>query len=236
MEMEVHSWATAQDIIKKYSQSQALKADLMESAPKSQGHIVNQMSGSGGSAPRPARQSPGEQRKKYDPDNRGRDKTKTHPSHGGGHSPGRSKSNSRVCWTCDEVVTGDHYAANCPKQNKKEEQTRLITPYPGRNRSGSREKGGASQGGETYRMLQGSFGTKPWSKAWERAVAESTASVAGSAALEEDTRPTAAPEAEESEDEEDVEDEEWAKLEEDQMVIDEAVKALIEMELKQRKN
>ena len=143
------------------------------------------------------------------------------------------------------MVTGNHYAANCPKQNKKEEQTRPITPYPGRNRSSSREKGGASQGGETFRMLQGSFGTKPWSKAWERAVAESTAAagrelapaaVAGSAALEADTRPTAAPEEEESEDEEDVEDEERAKLEEDQMVIDEAVKALIEMELKQRKN
>ena len=53
MDMEVHSWATAQEIIKKYSQSQALRADLVESAPKSQGHIVNQMSGSGGSAPRP---------------------------------------------------------------------------------------------------------------------------------------------------------------------------------------
>ena len=48
MDMEVKSWATAQEIIKKYSQSQALKADLVESAPKSQGHIVNQMSGSGG--------------------------------------------------------------------------------------------------------------------------------------------------------------------------------------------
>ena len=34
MEMDVHSWATAQDIIKKYSQSQALKADLVESARK----------------------------------------------------------------------------------------------------------------------------------------------------------------------------------------------------------
>ena len=109
----------------------------------------------------------------------------------------------------------------------------------------SKERGAAFQGGETYRMLQGSFGTKPWSRAGERAVAESAAvavdgsapaAVAGSAALEADTRPTAAPEEEESEDEEDVEDEEWAKLEEDQMVIDEAVKALIEIKLKQRKN
>ena len=102
MEMDVHSWATAQDIIKKYSQSQALKADLVESAPKSQGHIVNQMSGSGGSAPRPASRSPGEQRKKYDTDTRGRDRTKAPPSNGGGQSPGRSKSGSRECWGCHE--------------------------------------------------------------------------------------------------------------------------------------
>ena len=32
MEMDVHSWATAQNIIKNYSQSMALKADLVESA------------------------------------------------------------------------------------------------------------------------------------------------------------------------------------------------------------
>ena len=108
MDMEVKSWAKEQEIIKKYSQSQALKADLVESAPKSQGHMVNQMSGSGGSALRPASRSLGKQRKKYDTDNRGRDRTKTHPGHGGGQSPGRSKSNTRLCWGCDEMVTGDH--------------------------------------------------------------------------------------------------------------------------------
>ena len=123
MEMEVHSWATAQDIIKKYSQSQALKADLVESAPKSQGHIVHHMSGSGrsgssgsgsggsgssGSAPRPASRSPGGERKKYDTDSRGRDITKAPPGNGGGQSQGRSKSGSRECWGCHEVVSGDH--------------------------------------------------------------------------------------------------------------------------------
>ena len=50
-----------------------------------------------------------------------------------------------------------------------------ITPYPGRNRSSSKERGGASQGGKTYRMLQGSFGSKPWSRAWAAAVAWSAA-------------------------------------------------------------
>ena len=54
MDMEVKCWATAQEIIKRYAQSQALKADLVESAPKSQGNIVNQMPGSGAPAPRPA--------------------------------------------------------------------------------------------------------------------------------------------------------------------------------------
>ena len=72
------------------------------------------------------------------------------------------------------MVTGDHYAANCPKQNKKEEQTRPITPYPGRNRSSSKERGGASQGGETYRMMQGSFGSKPWSRVGAAAAAGET--------------------------------------------------------------
>ena len=163
---------------------------------------------------RPASRSLGKQGKKYDTDNRGRDRTKAHPSHGGGQSPGRSKRGSRVFWGCDEVVTGDHYQANCPKQKKKEEQNRSITPYPGRNRSSSRDKSGASQGNETFQMLQGSFGTKPWNKAWERAVAESTAAagaglapapVAGSAPLAADTPPTTAPEEEGSEEEEDLE-------------------------------
>ena len=36
-----------------------------------------------------------------------------------------------------------------------------MTPYP-RGRSSSRERGGASQGDKTYRMLKGSFGKKPW--------------------------------------------------------------------------
>ena len=132
-----------EDIIKKYSQSQALKADLVESAPKSQGHIVNQMLGSGGSAPRPASRSPGVQRKKYDTDTRGRDRTKAPHNNGGGQSPWRSKSCSRECWGCHEVVSGDHYKANCPKQKKKEDQNKSITPYPGRNRSSSRDRSGA---------------------------------------------------------------------------------------------
>ena len=127
---------------------------------------------------RSASQSPGKQRKKYDPGSqtRGRDRTRAHPTHGGGETQGsgRSPSNSRLCWNCDEVVTGDHYASTCTKPKKKEEPNRPITPYP-RGRSGSKEREGASQGGETYRMMQGSFGSKPWSSAVAAAAAEAAA-------------------------------------------------------------
>ena len=76
MEMDVPSWAGAKDIIRKYSQSMALKADLVYSAPRAQGQVLNQMSGSGKSNPRPTSRSPGGQRRKFDTDSRGRDKTK----------------------------------------------------------------------------------------------------------------------------------------------------------------
>ena len=97
MEMDVRSWAAAKNIIMKYSQSQALKADLVESASRSQGHVVNQMSGSSSSAPRPESRSLGGQRRKFDTDNRGRDKTKAPapPSNKGVQSPGQRKSGSR---------------------------------------------------------------------------------------------------------------------------------------------
>ena len=86
MDMEVKSWATAQEIIKKYAQSQAFKAEHVESTPKNQGHIVMKMSGDSGPSQRSMSRSPGGQRKKYyhGSQTRGRDKTKTHPTHGGG--------------------------------------------------------------------------------------------------------------------------------------------------------
>ena len=46
MELEVPSWARAQEIIKKHAQSMARKAVLVDSAPKTaQGQVLNQMSG-----------------------------------------------------------------------------------------------------------------------------------------------------------------------------------------------
>ena len=95
----------------------------------------------------------------------------------GGETHGRSPSNNRICWTCDEVVTGNPYASTCPKlkKNKTEEQTKPITPYPGRGRNSLKEREGVSQGGETYRNLQGSFGSKSWSSAGAAAAAESAA-------------------------------------------------------------
>ena len=38
----------------------------------------------------------------------------------GGETHGRSPSNNRICWTCDEVVTGNPYASTCPKLKKKQ--------------------------------------------------------------------------------------------------------------------
>ena len=71
------------------------------------------------------------------------------------------------------------------KPDKNDEQTMSITPYPGRNRSSSKERGGASQGSKNYRMLQGSFGSKPGSRAGAAAVAWSAAAAAaGSAAAD----------------------------------------------------
>jgi hypothetical protein len=52
--MEIRSWAEAQEIIKRHTLSMALKVDLLESAPKPQNQIMNQMSGSGVSKPREA--------------------------------------------------------------------------------------------------------------------------------------------------------------------------------------
>ena len=49
----------------------ALKADLGEARPKGHGHVINSMPG----GLRSLSQSPGKQRKKYDEDIRGRDKT-----------------------------------------------------------------------------------------------------------------------------------------------------------------
>ena len=59
------------------------------------------------------------------------------------------------------MVTNDHFVNTCPKPKKKEYPNRLVALYP-RGRSTSREQGGASQGGEAYRMLRGSFRSKPW--------------------------------------------------------------------------
>ena len=50
-------------------------------------------------------------------------------------------------------------ASNCPKPKRdgaKDEQ-RSITPYP-RSRNSSGEKGGANQGSDTYRMINGFWG------------------------------------------------------------------------------
>ena len=86
MDIAVKSWATAQEIIRQYVQSQALKADMVESTPKNQGNVVMKMSGFSSPAPRPSIQLPGKQRKKYDSSShpRGRDRTRGGEVQGGG--------------------------------------------------------------------------------------------------------------------------------------------------------
>ena len=99
MDMEVKSWSSAQEKIRKYAQSHALKADLVQSTPKNQGHIVMKLSeGSSSPAPWPSSQSPGKQRKKYDSGSRGREKSRGGEAQGSGRSS-RDPNNSRVCGT-----------------------------------------------------------------------------------------------------------------------------------------
>lgn len=45
MDLEVKAWASAQEIINKYAESQAFKANLVESAPKAQGQMLMKLSG-----------------------------------------------------------------------------------------------------------------------------------------------------------------------------------------------
>ena len=160
MEIDPKSWARAQEIIRKHAQSQAFKADLVESTPKNQGHVVMALSGgSGNPTPRPLSQSPGKQRKKYYTNTRWRDRAK---GVGEALSSGRSSReprNSRICWNCDEI-TNNHYTNTCQKpQKNKEDPSRSVTPYPNRGRSSSRERGGASQGSENAQgiLWKGAF-------------------------------------------------------------------------------
>ena len=162
VDMEIHSWSGAQEIIKKHTQSMALKADLVESAPRPQGQIMNQMSGSGVSKPRQASKSPGKPKDRGA--SRGREKTKS-PNKGSNKSQERSQSGAHECWTCHEVVEGNHFGYNCPKGEKEGEEKRPITPHPRKDRSASGDKTKASQGNETYRRFRGYFGDPgpgPW--------------------------------------------------------------------------
>ena len=97
MDLEVKSWASAQEIIKKYAESQALKADLVESAPKAQGQMLMKLEGGGGQSPtrRPSSQSPGMEKKKPDPTHSGRAGSETGEE--------RSKKEGEVPVTAESV-------------------------------------------------------------------------------------------------------------------------------------
>ena len=106
------------------------------------------------------------QRKKYDKDTKGQDKTREGEAQQSGRSS-REPSNSRVCWNCNEVKN-NYYSNTCPNPQKNKEDSRSVTPYPSRGKSGSKERGGASQGGKTYRMLKGSRERSHWLRREER--------------------------------------------------------------------
>ena len=44
IDIDIESWASVQEIIKKYAENQALKADLVKSAPKAQGQMLMKLS------------------------------------------------------------------------------------------------------------------------------------------------------------------------------------------------
>ena len=44
IDIDIKSWASVQKIIKKYAENQALKADLVKSAPKAQGQMLMKLS------------------------------------------------------------------------------------------------------------------------------------------------------------------------------------------------
>ena len=158
IEMDPRGWEDAKVIIRKHTAVMALKADLVEHRPRGSGHMVNSISG----APRFPSQSPVQQRKKYNNENRGRNRT----PHGKGRDSSqgrrnsRNSSNTRLCYNCDKITT--HFAATCPKPKKEEGKVerRSITPYP-KSGDSSRDRGAATQGGDTYRMLKASLGEEP---------------------------------------------------------------------------
>ena len=124
-------WARAQEIIRQQAQSKALKADLVKSTPKSQGHVVMALSVARSNLTKAIESVSREtDKKKYDTNTRGREKLRGGEAQSSKRSS-RDPSNSRVCWNCNEV-TNDHFGNTCPKPQRKKD-------YP-------KERGGATQG------------------------------------------------------------------------------------------
>ena len=72
----------------------------------------------------------------------------------------RESSNTRLCYNCDKIT--NHFANTCPEPRKEggRIEGRSITPCP-RSRESSKDRGGANQGGKTYRILKASWGEEP---------------------------------------------------------------------------
>ena len=92
-------------------------------------------------------------KKQYNKETRpGRDRSRGggDSSRGGGDSSSQNKrgqsrdsSSTRLCYSCDKWVSGNHWAHNCPKKDKDksegEEKKSSFTPYP-RGKTPSRER------------------------------------------------------------------------------------------------
>ena len=92
-------------------------------------------------------------------------------------------------------------------------------------------------------MIQGSFGTQPWKNVGEEVESAAVATEASAPApmavsgqQTAGTTPTAGSGKESSEEEEHLENDEKERLDEEQLVLDETVKDMMNMELKQRKD
>ena len=156
MDMENPGWEQALQVIRKHVISEAVKAEIGDGKPKGDRHVVNNMSGE----TQAASQSPGSSKKKYDKEHRGREKSRQSGESSNNRRQSRSKSGTRVCYNCDEMT--DHWASSCPRPKKvgaADEKQRNHTPYPRpRSHTPSAERGEASQGSNTFRMIRGSWG------------------------------------------------------------------------------
>ena len=132
-------WEAAKVIIRKHTATMALKADLVEHRQRGSGHMVNSISGS----PRSPSQSPGQQRKKYNNENQGRNRAPQakgrDPSQGKRNS--RKSSNTRLYYNCVEIKKKP-YCGHFPqtKERRRKDWRKITNPIPKERRLIKRQR------------------------------------------------------------------------------------------------